>query len=408
MKIAVLFNGWINVPHSYAIVNCMQLIHMHKNFSDKIDIYTQELGYFRDEWNAHKQLVYGDEYNGILRSLKKWNGEHIDLIYSITFPYDVSPSVTIPKCVFYTSEMLILDTLYFTPSFNNIEDINTHLLQNKNVYFTTPSLWSSRGMTLNYDIGEKRNRIIPHGSDSTIFKQLPKETRDNLRASIGLTADNIVLGLFGAMTQNKGIHTLLIAFSNIILVHKKTSYRLILKGNDNLYDSKKKVESVLNELKLSEEITKYIIFTGETIDFNVMNEMYNIVDLYVSPYMAEGFNLSPLEALTTGARVLVPRTGSTVEYISDIQNNGGADFITYVDSIIHENNIGQSFNIINDTDLMTAILNVDFSRDLDPSNMIRFINKEYSWLKASELLYEYFLYIIANQNKTDFFTPLKI
>ena len=159
----------------------------------------------------------------------------------------------------------------------------------------------------------------------------------------------------------------------------------------------------MNELKLPAEITKYIIFIGETIDFNVMNEMYNIVDLYVSPYMAEGFNLSPLEALTTGARVLVPRTGSTVEYISDIQNNGGADFITYVDSIIHENNIGQSFNIINDTDLMTAILNVGFSRNLDPFSMISFINKEYSWLKASELLYEYFLYIIANQNKTDFF-----
>ena len=403
MKISVLFNGWINIPHSYAIVNCMQLIHIYKNFGDKIDIYVQELGYFQDSWNAHKQLIYGDEYNEILRSLKTWNGEHVDLIYSISFPYDVSPSGNTPKCIFYTSEMLILDTMYFKPCFNNIQDINTHLLQNKNLYFTTPSLWSSSGMTLNYDIDEKRNRIIPHGSDCNIFKRLPYQTRDTIRANLGINKDTIVLGLFGAMTQNKGIHHLLIAFSNIILVHARTNYKLILKGNDNLYNSKNSVEIVLNALNLPETILQYILFIGDTIPFNTMNEMYNIVDLYVSPYMAEGFNLSPLEALSTGTRVLVPRTGSTVKYISDIQQNGGNDFITYVDSTINKNMGGQSYNNINDADLVSAILNVDFSRELDPSTMISYINKEYSWHNASESLYEYFLYIIENNNTVEFF-----
>jgi glycosyltransferase involved in cell wall biosynthesis len=403
MKIAVLFNGWINIPHSYAIVNCMQLIHLYKNFSDKISIYTQELGYFQDNWNAHKQLIYGDEYNEILRSLKTWNGEHVDLIYSISFPYDVSPSGNTPKCIFYTSEMLILDTMYFKPRFNNIEEINTHLLQNKTLYFTTPSLWSSNGMTLNYDIDKKRNRIIPHGSDANIFKRLSSQTRDNIRANLGITKDTIVLGLFGAMTQNKGIHHLLIAFSNIISVHARTNYKLMLKGNDNLYNSKNNVEMVLNALNLPAKILEYILFIGDTIPFSTMNYMYNIVDLYVSPYMAEGFNLSPLEALSTGTRVLVPRTGSTVKYISDIQQNGGNDFITYVDSTINKNIAGQSYNNINDADLVSAILSVDFSHELDPSTMISYINKEYSWNKACESLYEYFLYIIENNNTVEFF-----
>jgi glycosyltransferase involved in cell wall biosynthesis len=403
MKISVLFNGWINIPHSYAIVNCMQLIHLYKNFSDKIDIYTQELGYFQDKWNAHKQLIYGDEYNEILRSLRTWNGEHIDLIYSISFPYDVSPSGNTPKCVFYTSEMLILDTTYFKPRFDSIQDINTHLLKNTKLYFTTPSLWSSNGMTLNYDISEARNRIISHGTDSNIFKRLPKQTRDNIRSNIGITKDTIVLGLFGAMTQNKGIHNLLAAFSNIVLVHGRTNYKLVLKGNDNLYDSRRSVEKVLNELNLPQKIVEYILFIGDTISFGIMNEMYNIVDLYVSPYMSEGFNLSPLEALSTGTRVLVPKTGSTVKYISDIQSNGGADFIVYVDSTVVNNIVGQSYNHINNADLVTAILNVDFSRESDPSNMINYINKEYSWTKASELLYEYFLYIIASDNTIEFF-----
>jgi glycosyltransferase involved in cell wall biosynthesis len=119
--------------------------------------------------------------------------------------------------------------------------------------------------------------------------------------------------------------------------------------------------------------------------------------------MSEGFNLSPLEALSTGTRVLVPKTGSTVKYISDIQSNGGADFIVYVDSTVVNNIVGQSYNHINNADLVTAILNVDFSRESDPSNMINYINKEYSWTKASELLYEYFLYIIASDNTIEFF-----
>jgi glycosyltransferase involved in cell wall biosynthesis len=293
--------------------------------------------------------------------------------------------------------------MYFKPRFNNIEEINTHLLQNKNLYFTTPSLWSSNGMTLNYDINEKRNRIIPHGSDANIFKRLSSQTRDNIRANLGITKDTIVLGLFGAMTQNKGIHHLLIAFSNIISVHARTNYKLMLKGNDNLYNSKNNVEMVLNALNLPAKILEYILFIGDTIPFSTMNYMYNIVDLYVSPYMAEGFNLSPLEALSTGTRVLVPRTGSTVKYIYDIKQNGGNDFITYVDSTINKNIAGQSYNNINDADLVSAILSVDFSRELDPSTMISYINKEYSWHKACESLYEYFLYIIENNNTVEFF-----
>ena len=122
--------------------------------------------------------------------------------------------------------------------------------------------------------------------------------------------------------------------------------------------------------------------------------MYNIVDLYVSPYLAEGFNLSPLEALTAGTRVLVPLTGSTEEYMKDIYNNGGSGFITYVKSIVITNQSGQSLNQIEVDDLISSILGVDIGPKPDPTHMIEYISKEYSWTKAVESLYEYFLYIL--------------
>ena len=83
-KIRVLFRGWFEIPHSYSLVNCFQIIHLFKNYSDKIDFYIEEMPYYNKQWNASRKLVYSEEYNAIIRNLRKWNGEDVDLVYSIT------------------------------------------------------------------------------------------------------------------------------------------------------------------------------------------------------------------------------------------------------------------------------------------------------------------------------------
>ena len=65
-KLNVLFEGWINIGHSYAIVNCFQLIHLYKNYKDKINFYVREREYYRKEWNDKRTLVYTPEYNKLL------------------------------------------------------------------------------------------------------------------------------------------------------------------------------------------------------------------------------------------------------------------------------------------------------------------------------------------------------
>ena len=40
-KIKVLFEIWWQIPHSYAVTNCFQLVHLYKNFGDKIDFYSK-------------------------------------------------------------------------------------------------------------------------------------------------------------------------------------------------------------------------------------------------------------------------------------------------------------------------------------------------------------------------------
>ena len=45
-----------------------------------------------------------------------------------------------------------------------------------------------------------------------------------------------------------------------------------------------------------------------------MSGLYGACDCYVSPYRAEGFNLSPLEAAASGSLILVTESGSTDDY----------------------------------------------------------------------------------------------
>ena len=158
----ILFDGWINIPHSYAIVNCFQLIHLKKKYGDKINIYIREPPYFSDGWKK-QPLIYSDEYNNILNNLKPWSGENLDLIYSITYPYNIHADIpNVPKCVFYTAEHAKLDNSYFRP--NNVS-IFEHLKANPQIHFTCPSVWSSHGMRT-YGV---KNAIIPHGVDTTFL-----------------------------------------------------------------------------------------------------------------------------------------------------------------------------------------------------------------------------------------------
>ena len=54
----ILIIGWFNIPHSYAIVNCFQTIHLIKKYNNKLNIYIKEYKYFNEEWNNKKLLVY--------------------------------------------------------------------------------------------------------------------------------------------------------------------------------------------------------------------------------------------------------------------------------------------------------------------------------------------------------------
>jgi glycosyltransferase involved in cell wall biosynthesis len=428
----VLFRGWAQIPHSYAIINCFQIIHLYLNYGpdgkikrNAINIYIEEAPYFNPEWNNKKKWVYSDEYNQILKNLKVYNNESIDIMYSVTYPYNINvtnENKDTPKCIFYTSEFAKLTDSYFSlqkPSNLDPTKFNDYIklfIDNfKNIYFTSPSIWSARGMIeyLNNNETSPRNRVITHGVDTSIFKKRVDPTiRNQIREKYKVKQDEILMINIGAMTTNKGILLLLEALN--ILVNRKVYmkdehrkvFKLMLKGSGELYKCKDFLNIYFDEFKkngkmTSEEIdnllTNHIIFTDKMLSFDRINDLFNACDVYVSPYMCEGFGLTMLESLSSGTPVIVPKTGSTKEYIEAIYNNGGSEYITYVDSVVGMDQNGLCQNIITIENLLSVLNNTDFKKEKkNYQQMIDYINKELSWDHVSTLLFDYLNFIVEN------------
>lgn len=417
-KIRILFRGWFNIPHSYSMVNIFQIVNLYKRHGNQIDFYIEEMPYYRQEWYSSKKLVYSQEYNDIIRSFKQWNGEEIDLVYSITYPYNMDMVTVngkvVPKCVFYTSEFATLEPTYFSCTSTNLSQdhfIKEYVSKTDKLYMTSPSIWSSLGMK-KYGLADDKNRVITHGVDPDVFRYNTMN-RGNVRDFYKVKDDDILMINIGSMTRNKGMVYIIQMLNILVNRLNKGYYKLLLKGTGDLYNSKTFLEIYFNELLSLNAITrdemnvlleKNIIFTDKTLSYEKINDLFNAADLYVSPYFAEGFNLTSLEALTSGLPVMIPETGSTREYIRDIYENGGDKHVMYIKSKVVRNKDNHCQNSIDFKDFLDLFLERENdirnlqklrnSGELSYDKMRNFIKDNYSWGRVSDLLLDYFRYIL--------------
>jgi glycosyltransferase involved in cell wall biosynthesis len=403
--ITVLFEGWRLLQHSYGNVLAFLLIHLWKQYGpdkmNEIIFYVRECSYHDINWKNNQKLTYSLEYNRILKNLKQYNGEKVDIIYRQTYPYNLEPPQTptpTPVCVFYTSEFAVLNNSYF--HHDPRQDIKNYLIKNPNFYFTAPSEWSSRGMTPYLD-DKKRNQIISHGVDTSIFYRNSNDSiRRQIRRKYNVLDNEILLINIGAMTMNKGIFLILESLHHLVII-QKLPFKLLLKGMTDLYKSREFVDAYINHLGYNKTTLKsHIIFIDGTLNYSEINDLFNASDLYISPYLAEGFGLTMLEALASGLRVLVPRTGSACDYIDPIYKNGGKSYIYYVDSVVIQDGSGLYKNQIDKSSIINILSKniCDIKITLDDKTYLllkKYIKNNYSWYKVSTDLYNYFMDIIV-------------
>lgn len=405
-RLKVLFEGWRFSHHSYGIVFSMQLIYLHKNYGPGgvkghlIDIYVKEADHLFAIQNS--TAIHCPEFYDILNSFTEYSGQEIDLIFRQSYRYNITNSLSVPIVVFYTNEVdLFTDHNKFIVEkipFENKELLKQYLSENRNITLLTPSLFSSWGMKTN--IEEERNMIIPHGVETSIYHKIHDYSiRHEFRLKYNIREDDYVMLNVGAGTQNKGVEYILLILHILINVLGKTNIKMIFKITSCLYGNpiESFATSLINIGYFSrdnyENMKRYIIFIDDVLTSPEINKMYNSCDLYFSPYLAEGFGMTMLEALASGMNIVIPMTGATKEYMKDIYDNGGNSFITYISSEIASNDIN-IYNFFRSDDILNAVLqSIDKNRmktEEEYATLSAYIRDNYSWSKVSEHLYSLF------------------
>lgn len=311
MTRSILVSGWRFIPHSFAVVSqylCLELLRRGPG----LRLFFEDLPYHNPAWQPATGF-FGAADDAALRSIPPPPADlEADAELRLGFPFDLlRPGRAARTTVFGTAEFLCV------PRANVAGGAPVGDAQRRNDFtILTCSNWAKQGFVRS-GVAAERVAVLPLGFDPEVFRPATPEQRAATRGEFGFAPDDFVFYHAGAMTYNKGLRFLLPAFAR--LARERPNVRLLLKGTDALYDSQQKFEKQFGKLdpQLAQAGASRLRYSGAQLSFADMARMYQAADCYVSPYLAEGFNLPVLEAAACGLPVICTRGGATDDFVSE-------------------------------------------------------------------------------------------
>lgn len=312
----IVVEGWRNITHSYAMVNQFQLLEMcqiaqqtPRGNRPVLEIFHRDMPYLRSHWQPIAD-IFDPITTKKLQQIPPPPSETVDAIFRIVIPYNFQPGNAKKTYIFCTTEAgIVTKSMLSGIGAKSI----TEALANSDVTIITPSHWSKQGF-LRSGVDPDRLVVVPHGVDTNLYKPLPEEQRQALRQQLGI-AENFVFLNIGILSDNKGIRPLLKAFAKI--AEKYPQARLILKGAGNLFNSTKfltaSAKTVLTEAEAA-NVESRLAYINKNLSMSEIIQLYQAADIYLSPYLAEGFNLPVLEAAACGLPVICTQGGPTDDF----------------------------------------------------------------------------------------------
>ncbi|MBO9999951.1 MAG: glycosyltransferase [Cyanobacteria bacterium SID2] len=306
MKLFV--EGWRFISQSYAVVNQFQLLELLKR--SHVELFHREMPYLQD-WKPTTGLLSLDEEMALRNIPKPPKFGKADALLRMQMPFDFTPS---PEA---TQTYIFGLTEYGKIHNAMLEAMNvSHLRKvhgDTNTVIITSSEWSRQGFIAS---GAEPSRVVvvPLGVDPKRCRPLPKEERLALRRKLGID-DYFVFLNVSSLHPRKGIRPLLKAFSQV--VDRYPDARLILKGTTSLYDSRKHIFDAFNEVLTEaerERVIPRLSYVGKDLSFEEVIRLHQAADVYISPYLAEGFNLPVLESIACGNPVICTAGGPTDDF----------------------------------------------------------------------------------------------
>jgi glycosyltransferase involved in cell wall biosynthesis len=371
----LLIEGWRGINHSYALVNQYQLLQLagHPDFV----IYHRDMPFPRPEWRKTGS-GFDDEDIATLDSFvppPEVTPRAIDILYRIDFPFRFYGGAANRIFVFGTAELGRIPN-----NFIDTEPDASRVYPNAEFEIVTPSNWSRAGILQSGFTCPVH--VVPHGVTPDLYWSATKDEKRTLRCELDLPQEAFVFLNVGAMMWNKGTIELLRAFA----IHRlkfPDSY-LVLKSSDFLYgdyiDQAVRVASKQGGSEVAAALASVRI-VRDNLSHDEMAAIYRACDAYVSPYLAEAFNMPVLEAIASGLPVIVTAGGPTDDYCRDsfalkiassvVDSDKGQYLKPDIDSLV-----GQMTRVVEDTDFCRSAAR----------NGPAWVKDHYSWQAVTESL----------------------
>jgi len=298
--------GWRHLTHSFALVNQWQLLALHKRSDVRLSV--EDVAIPVAAWRP-RPGAFDDDRTATISGLSPPDGP-IDVEYRIAFPFNLGAGRhNRPVLVFGVTENWTFPSNYFSngavPSDINARD---------GFRLVVPSRWAMRGFVAN-GVDSDRIDVVPHGVDTEVFR-FDVQKRDDMRRRLGV--EGFVFLSVGSLVGTKGGVHLLDAFG--ILLERGIKATLLLKGHDELYQSQGRLQQLVGRMSDSRRrlVLKNMKYVGLSLDMFQMAALYSAADAYVSPYLAEGFNIPVLEAASVGLPIIATGGGATDDFTTDL------------------------------------------------------------------------------------------
>jgi len=302
MKVHIV--SWAGVNHSYSIIAETYIKGLMMNSG--LDFSFTEAVYHNKEWKRSNVSIFD-------KMKKPTEDEKFDITIRFVYPYNLK-SDNNSKCT----------VVFMTSEFNYLSEFQDPYDVCDNVWIMTPSEYSKRCIVAS---GFNANKIfvIPHSYE---YNDCPY-TKIQLRDKYKIPRNNFVYFHNSSLTGNKNVSAIIEGFENVYKAD--TNVTLLIKGLDKTYNSNRKIDEIIQLLSLKTQITciKNIMYIGADLEESQVVELYTVSDCYLSPFLAEGFNLPVLEALCHGLSIICTQGGPPDEFAKDayfvdskIQNTG--------------------------------------------------------------------------------------
>ena len=169
------------------------------------------------------------------------------------------------------------------------------------------ALVSTSNKAASYLESRKADEVIPHGIDINRFK-LP-EDKDAVWKSLGYPGD-FGIGIFGRIRHSKGIDILVGAGIKVLPNYPQATIIICGECMPKDYRYKQKMMDKIKAAKLEERI----LFIGKQ-SFDELPKIFQGMKVVAALSRNEGYGLTPLEGMASGAAVITSEEGAWKEII---------------------------------------------------------------------------------------------